>query len=104
MGLLSDFKDYKNGTKPFDGQFQEGDTVEVWWKRVAADQPAGSQKGIVEVARMVACVVPHAADPERAFSFMGSVHTQQRNRFKVSTVSVMAEMKSYLELCPPEDL
>ena len=102
--MLTDLKDYKNGTAPFDAPFHEGDTVEVWWKRIAAGQPVGRSRTIVILARMLACIVPHAADPERAFSFMGNVHTHQRNRFKVSTVGKMAEIKSYLQLCPPENM
>ncbi|DBA84794.1 TPA: hypothetical protein ACH3X1_005831 [Trebouxia sp. C0004] len=35
---------------------------------------------------------------------MGNVHSRLRNRFKATTVDAMAETKSYLQLCPPENL
>ncbi|DBA96960.1 TPA: hypothetical protein ACH3X1_001286 [Trebouxia sp. C0004] len=102
--MLSDFMDYKNAIPPFDAPMQQTDTIETWWKRVAASQPPDCPKGIVLVACLVACFIAHAADPERAFSFMGNVHSRLRNRFKATTVGAMAETKSYLQLCPPENL
>ncbi len=102
--MLSDLVNYKNAVAPFDAPMQQTDTVETWWKRVAASQPPDCPKGIVIVARLVACVIAHAADPERAFSYMGSVHSWLRNRFNAATVGAMAEIKSFLQLCPPEEL
>ncbi|DBA79934.1 TPA: hypothetical protein ACH3X1_008143 [Trebouxia sp. C0004] len=103
--MLSDFMDSKNAIPPFDAPMQQTDTIETWWKRVAASQPPDCPKGIVLVACLVACFIAHAADPGRAFSFMGNVHSRLRNRFKATTVGAMAETKSYLQLsCPPENL
>ncbi|DBB03978.1 TPA: hypothetical protein ACH3X1_013044 [Trebouxia sp. C0004] len=102
--MLSDFMDYKNAIPPFDAPMQQTDTIETWWKRVAASQPPDCPKGIVLVACLVACFIAHAADPERAFSFMGNVHSRLRIRFKATTVGAVAETKSYLQLCPPENL
>lgn len=102
--MLSDLKDYKQALAPFDAAMQPTESVETWWLRVAAAQPPDCPKGIVIVARLVACIIAHAADPDRGFSFMGDVHTALRNRFKVSTVGAMAEIRSYMQLRPPMNL
>lgn len=67
----------------------------------AVSSPIGS------LSRLLAAflsITPHAADPERAFSFMVMTHSSNRNRFKPSTVGSMAQIKSYLLIQPPDEV
>ena len=55
------------------------------------------------LARLLLFVVPHAADPERAFSAMSLDHSPLRNRFNEDTVSKTGLVRSHNRVSPPED-
>lgn len=99
--LWNDMEKYRSLEEPFSLELAKGETPDMWWSRLGRQQP---NRLIVKVARSILSITPHAADPERAFSFMGMTHSSIRNRFKASTVGSMAQIKSYLLIQPPDEV
>ncbi len=100
-GLWNDMEKYQSLAEPFNSELAKGETPDMWWTRLGRQE---TNRLLVKVARSILSITPHAADPERAFSFMGMTHSSIRNRFKPSTVGSMAQIKSYLLIRPPEEV
>lgn len=98
--LWNDMDKYRSQQDPFSSVLAESDTPDMWWTRCSRQDP---NQLLAKVARSVLSITPHAADPERAFSFMGMTHSSIRNRFKASTVGSMAQIKSYMLIRPPDE-
>ena len=78
---MDDIIAFKEHFAPFDSPMSAGETADRWWQRVSSRKP---KMALAKLARMVLSVVPHAAEPEKSFSFMGLVHDPLRNRFRLS--------------------
>ncbi|KAL3141790.1 hypothetical protein ABBQ32_004464 [Trebouxia sp. C0010 RCD-2024] len=98
--LWNDMDKYRSQQDPFSSVLAESDTPDMWWTRCSRQDP---NQLLAKVARSVLSITPHAADPERAFSFMGMTHSSICNRFKASTVGSMAQIKSYMLIRPPDE-
>ena len=100
--MITDMKSYKGSMAPFESPMAvAGCLVDMHWPRFAS-RPFQGHCDSCTVGDIPMSVTPDAADPEQAF--MGRVQTPSCSRFKVSTVGAMAEIKSCLQLQPPEGL
>lgn len=104
--LFEQMDAYKANTQDYQRSLAPGADPDEWWQVVGRNLPLEADKtpGIISVlARLLLSVVPHAADPERAFSAMGLDHSPLRNRFNEDTVSKMGLVRSHNRVSPPED-
>lgn len=91
FALMDQLKHYKDGEKPYDRPFKEGTTPREWWREV---RDTASQQ-ICMLAAILFSVVPHAAGPERIFSFMGWYKSKLRASMHVTTLARLTMIKQY---------
>ncbi|DBA90676.1 TPA: hypothetical protein ACH3X1_003893 [Trebouxia sp. C0004] len=109
--LFEQMDAYKANTQDYQRSLAPGADPDEWWEVVGRNLPPEADKtpAIISVfARLLLSVnrhnvVPHAADPKRAFSAMGLDHSPLRNRFNEDTVSKMGLVRSHNRVSPPED-
>ncbi|KAL3153285.1 hypothetical protein ABBQ38_011631 [Trebouxia sp. C0009 RCD-2024] len=102
--MITDMKSYKGSMVPFESPMAvAGCLVDMHWPWFAS-RPFQGHCDNCTVGDISMSVTPDAADPEQAFSFMGKVYTPSRSRLKVCTEGAMAEIKSCLQLQPPEEV
>jgi hypothetical protein len=91
--LSDQLKTYKASEEPFN------DPADVdlasfdlagWWKLRAGQRNAAE---LVQIGRLLADIVPHAAGPERLFSMMGWIHSNRRNSLHSVTVKCLSAIK-----------
>ncbi|KAL0025006.1 hypothetical protein WJX77_010992 [Trebouxia sp. C0004] len=104
--LFGQMDAYNSNTKDYQRPLTAGSDPDEWCDVVGKALPkeADDLPAIISVlARLLLSTVPHAADPERAFSAMGLDHSPIRNRFNKGTVSNMALVRSYHRVAPPDE-
>ena len=79
----------------------QGEAADWWWQKVDMASPHNC---LGPVACLLLSMVPHAADPEGAISFMGLTETPLRSRMLTETTSAVSTVRQYLRVSPPEDL
>lgn len=78
--LLEQMDAYRANAEDYQRSLAPRADTDEWWEVVGNKLPLESDKtpAIITIfARMLLADVPHAADPERAFSVMEPAHTQQ---------------------------
>jgi hypothetical protein len=88
MDLL---EDYRQGVSPFDRPYQEGMTPQEWWRGARGE----ATMSLFLLAMILFSIVPHAAGPERIFSFMGWYKSKLRASMNVTTLSRLTMIKQY---------
>ena len=104
--LFEQMDAYKANTQDYQRSLTLGADPDEWWQVVGRNltPEADQTPAIISVfARLLLCVVPHAADPERIFSAMGLDHSPLRNRFNEDTASKMGLVRSHNRVSPPEE-
>ena len=85
--LFEQLDAYRASTKEYQRSLAPGGDPDEWWEIVGrnlpqeVDGPIKTPAIISTFSRMLLCYVPHAAEPERAFSAMNLDHTPLRSRF-----------------------
>ena len=106
QNLFEQLEAYKANAQEYQRSLAAGADPDEWWRVVGNGLPQEADKtpAIISVfARLLLSVVPHAADPERAFSAMGLDHSAIRNRFNEFTVSMMALIRSFYRISLPDE-
>lgn len=90
--LLDQMAEYKAGAgvyaQPHGG---EDFSPRVWWLAMAGQQ----NKEICNIGVMLATITPHAADPERCFSYAAWFKSKQRNRLGVGILGKLLAIKTH---------
>jgi hypothetical protein len=90
--LSDQFKTYKASEEPFNSPADvelESFDLAGWWRLRAGQK----NDELVQIGRLLADIVPHAAGPERLFSMMGWIHSNRRNSLHSDTVKCLATIK-----------
>lgn len=93
LALRAELDVYNACQSPYDQPCAAGLTPIMWWQRICPTEEPSKQ--VCSFAISLFSIVPHAADPERAFSQMGMIHTPMRNRFDADTVSDMTMVRQF---------
>ena len=104
--LFEQMTAYRANATAYQRSLPAGAEPDEWWDVVGKGLPkeADGTPAIISIfSRMLLSAVPHAADPERAFSGMGLDHSELRNRFLQSTVGQMALVRSYNRIAIPDE-
>jgi len=82
---------YKAGAEPY-AQAHGGEdfSLRVWWLAVAGEQ----NKELCNIAIMLATITPHAADPERCFSYAAWFKNKQRNCTGIGVLGKLMAIKT----------
>ena len=70
----------------------ERSTLKLSWQNITKDHP---QPQLPWLALFPLDIKPHAADPEKTFSFMGWIHSTRRSQLAYETTTKMAMVKMH---------
>lgn len=104
--LFEQMDAYRANAKAYQTSLLLESEPDEWWDVVGKDLPneADGIPAIISIfSRMLLSAVPHAADPERAFSGMGLDNDELRNCLLQSTVGMMALVRSYNRVAFPDE-
>jgi len=104
--LFEQMDAYRANAKAHQRSLPLGTEPDEWWDVVGKGLPkeADGTPAIISIfSRMLLSAVPHAADPERAFSGMGLDNDELRNRLLQSTVGMVALVRSYNRVAFPDE-
>jgi hypothetical protein len=91
--MLQQMQAYGLGTAPFDAPCDGSDfDCKLWWQDLAESAPKLS-----ELACILLDIVPHAAQPERAFSTMGWNEGGQRTWLSSDSNAMLTAVKMYYD-------
>ena len=91
LALGKELMEYKEQKVPYNTAYNSRLPAQQWWGQI--------RTGVTEPAYLLAVIildmVPHAAGPERIFSYMGWFKSKLRNGLKPETVAGMVQIKQY---------
>ena len=88
---MDQLKDYKDQTAPLERPYKPRMQPQDWRRAVRQE----SVQQICLLAAILFSIVPHAAGPERMFSFMGWYKSKLRASMHVTTLAQMTQIKQY---------
>ena len=107
LQLMQQLADYGSGTAPFDLPVASGGvdgsfSSRAWWRAVCSGDSGSSSAGVVaELAIMLNDVVPHAAEPERAFSKLGWYQSGKSARLSSAVATQKTTIKMHYDAVKP---
>jgi hypothetical protein len=92
LQVVAALRVYRVGQPPYNAKYGGPNfSCAAWWEQLETTE----NKLLVRLAVTLASVVPSAACTERGFSVMGQIHTKQRNRMSVQTLTDVALIKAW---------